>query len=154
VDRLAKVGADPSDDPDVRQRKGLLVLIAVLVLPISFLRAGLYLSFGAWSGSMALLYAAISIGSIALFARNGNSPCCCGPALGHTVGLTYSPLSRVLELETLMSTIRGKQSLWATLHTAAPSHPEWSDRDFALLKRRGSQQLESLERVMNGRSLR
>ncbi len=74
VDRLSKVGADPADDPDVRQRKGLLVLIAVLVLPIAFLWAGLYLSFGAWSGSMALLYAAISIASIALFARNGNFP--------------------------------------------------------------------------------
>jgi hypothetical protein len=61
--------------------------------------------------------------------------------------LSYSPLSRVLELETLMSAIRGKQSLWATLHTAAPSHPEWSHIDFARLKRRGSQQLESLERV-------
>jgi hypothetical protein len=52
-----------------------------------------------------------------------------------------------LELETLMSAIRGKQSLWATLHTAAPSHPEWSHIDVARLKKRGSQQLESLERV-------
>jgi hypothetical protein len=60
--------------------------------------------------------------------------------------LTYSPLSRVLELEALMSAIRGKQSLWVALHTAAPSHREWSDFDFALLKERGSQQLESLER--------
>ncbi len=74
VDRLAKVGADPTDDQDVRQRKGLLVLIAVLILPISLLWAGLYLSFGAWSGSMALLYAAISIASIALFARNHDFP--------------------------------------------------------------------------------
>ena len=61
--------------------------------------------------------------------------------------LTYSPLSRVLELETLMSAVRGKQSLWVTLHTAAPSHPEWSDFDFAVLEKRGSQQMESLERV-------
>ncbi len=61
--------------------------------------------------------------------------------------LTYSPLSRVLELETLMSAVRGKQSLWVALHSAAPSHPEWSDFDFAVLEKRGSQQLESLERV-------
>lgn len=61
--------------------------------------------------------------------------------------LTYSPLSRVLELETLMSAIRGKQGLWAALHIAAPSHPEWSDFDFAALDRRGSEQVETLERV-------
>lgn len=61
--------------------------------------------------------------------------------------LTYSPLSRVLELETLMSAVRGKQSLWVTLRTAAPSHPEWSDFDFAVLEKRGSQQMESLERI-------
>ncbi|MGH6793604.1 MAG: hypothetical protein ACRECF_12800, partial [Methyloceanibacter sp.] len=59
-DRLAKVGADPADDHEARLRKALLVLIALLILPISFLWAGLYLAFGAWSGSVALLYAAIS----------------------------------------------------------------------------------------------
>jgi guanylate cyclase len=72
VDRLGKIGADPADDNETRLRKALLVRIAVLILPISFLWAGLYLAFGAWSGSMALLYAAISIVSIALFARTGN----------------------------------------------------------------------------------
>jgi hypothetical protein len=61
--------------------------------------------------------------------------------------LTYSPLSRVLELETLMSAVRGKQSLWVALHTAGPSHPEWSDFDFAALEKRGSEQLETLGRV-------
>lgn len=71
-DRLAKVGADPADDHETRLRKALLVRIAVLILPISFLWAGLYLAFGAWSGSVALLYAVISIVSIALFARTRN----------------------------------------------------------------------------------
>jgi len=47
-DRLAKVGADPADDSETRLRKALLVRIAVLILPISFLWAGLYLAFGAW----------------------------------------------------------------------------------------------------------
>ena len=56
----------------MRLRKALLVRIAILILPISFLWAGLYIAFGAWSGSVALLYAAISIVSIMIFARNGN----------------------------------------------------------------------------------
>ena len=72
VDGLGKVGADPADDNETRLRKALLVRIAVLILPISFLWAGLYLAFGAWSGSVALLYAAISIVSIVIFARNRN----------------------------------------------------------------------------------
>jgi hypothetical protein len=61
--------------------------------------------------------------------------------------LTYSPLSRVLELETLMSAIQAKQRLWATLRTAARSHPEWSDFDFAALEKRGSEQTETLSQV-------
>ena len=73
-DRLAKVGADPADDHETSLRKALLVNIAVLILPISLLWAGLYLSFGAWAGSVALLYAAISIVSIALYVRTGNFP--------------------------------------------------------------------------------
>jgi hypothetical protein len=61
--------------------------------------------------------------------------------------LTYSPLSRVLELEALMSAVRGKQSLWVALRTAAPTHPEWSDFDFAALEEQGSEQLETLGRI-------
>jgi class 3 adenylate cyclase len=72
LQRLATVGADPDDDEDTRLRKALLVLIAVLILPISFIWGGLYLAFGSVWGSIALLYAAISIGSIVLFARTRN----------------------------------------------------------------------------------
>ena len=61
--------------------------------------------------------------------------------------LTYSPLSRVLELEALMSAVRGKQSLWVALRTAAPSHPEWAGFDFAALEKRGIEQMETLERI-------
>jgi len=61
--------------------------------------------------------------------------------------LTYSPLSRVLELETLMSAVRGKQSLWVTLHSAAQSRAEWSGFDFASLEKQGSEQMETLGRV-------
>ena len=43
--RLARVGADPRDDDDLRARKALLVLISVLILPIAALWAGLYLAF-------------------------------------------------------------------------------------------------------------
>jgi guanylate cyclase len=67
--RLANVGADPGDDEDTRLRKASLVLIAILILPISGIWAGLYLAFGAWSGSIAILYAVISIGSILWFAQ-------------------------------------------------------------------------------------
>ena len=61
--------------------------------------------------------------------------------------LTYSPLSRVLELETLMSAVRGKQSLWVTLRSASPTHPEWSGFDFRALEKRGGEQMETLGRV-------
>lgn len=71
---LAEIGADPEDDAETRLRKALLVLIAVLLLPIAILWAVLYLTFGAWTGWVAALYAAISVASIALFARDRNFP--------------------------------------------------------------------------------
>jgi guanylate cyclase len=67
--RLARVGADPDDDEETRLRKALLVLIAVLILPIALVWWFLYTSMGTWTGNIALVYAAISVGSIALFAR-------------------------------------------------------------------------------------
>ena len=67
--RLAEVGAEPGDDEETRLRKALLVLIAILILPIAGTWAILYLAFGAWTGWIAVVYAAISVGSIALFAR-------------------------------------------------------------------------------------
>lgn len=70
--RLATVGADPDDDEDTRLQKGLLVLIAILILPISAIWAVLYLAFGAWTGWVAVLYGAVSIASIILFARTRN----------------------------------------------------------------------------------
>jgi guanylate cyclase len=70
--RLAELGADPNDDEETRLRKALLVLIAILILPISGIWAVLYLYFGAWTGLIAVLYAAISIASILVFARNHN----------------------------------------------------------------------------------
>jgi guanylate cyclase len=69
VVRLAEVGADPDDDDDTRLRKGLLVLIAALILPIAATWGVLYLAFGTQSGLIAFLYFGVSLGSIALFAR-------------------------------------------------------------------------------------
>jgi guanylate cyclase len=70
LERLARVGADPSDDDEARLQKALLVLIAVLILPVSFVWAVLYVAFGSVWGYTAVVYAVISIGSILLFARN------------------------------------------------------------------------------------
>ena len=67
--RLAEVGAQPGDDEERRLQKALLVLIAILILPIAGIWAVLYLAFGAWTGWVAVLYAVISVASIALFAR-------------------------------------------------------------------------------------
>lgn len=61
--------------------------------------------------------------------------------------LTYSPLSRVLELEAMMSGIQGKQRLWAALRIAAPSRPEWSEFDFAALEERAAEQAETLGQI-------
>jgi adenylate cyclase len=70
--RLARVGADPDDDEETRLQKAMLVLIAIVILPISGIWAVLYLALGAWTGWVAVLYAAVSIASIVVFARNRN----------------------------------------------------------------------------------
>ena len=68
--RLSAVGADPADDQDTRLRKGLLVLLSVLILPIGAVWWLLYLAFGSWTGWFAFAYVVISAGSIVMFARN------------------------------------------------------------------------------------
>ncbi|HJP89772.1 MAG TPA: adenylate/guanylate cyclase domain-containing protein [Candidatus Limnocylindrales bacterium] len=70
LNRLARVGAHPGDDEDTRLRKALLVLFAVLILPVAAVWAFLYVTFGSPWGWTAAIYAAISIGSILLFAKN------------------------------------------------------------------------------------
>ena len=70
--RLSTVGADPTDSDETRLRKALAVLIAVLILPIAFVWAGLYVTFGSPWGWTAMAYAAVSIGSILVFARTHN----------------------------------------------------------------------------------
>ena len=70
--RLARIGADPGDDEDLRQKKSLLMLIVTLILPVSLVWGCLYLGFGSWAGITAFLYFAVSLGSLVVFARTGN----------------------------------------------------------------------------------
>ncbi len=71
VARIARIGADPGDEEDLRQKKSLLVLIAALILPVSFVWGSLYLGFGSLAGITAFIYFAISLGSLVVFARTG-----------------------------------------------------------------------------------
>jgi adenylate cyclase len=70
--RITLIGADPGDDEDLRLRKGLLVLIAVLILPVSIVWGSLYLAFSQPVGFLPYVYFAVSIASIAIFARTRN----------------------------------------------------------------------------------
>jgi adenylate cyclase len=69
VARLASIGADPRDDPETRQSKALLVLISLVILPISLVWGGLYLALGSIVGVVPLVYAAVLLGAIVVFAR-------------------------------------------------------------------------------------
>ena len=60
--------------------------------------------------------------------------------------LSYSPLSRVVELEGLISGVNGKRSLWRALVIAAPSEPRIAEVDFAELIARADEQIQGLER--------
>jgi guanylate cyclase len=66
---LARIGADPRDDEELRQKKALLVLIAVLILPVSVVWGSLYLAFGSPAGIIPFVYFAVSLGSLVIFAR-------------------------------------------------------------------------------------
>ena len=70
--RLALIGADPQDDEDLRQKKALLVLLALLVLPVSVVWGSLYLGFGSPVGIVPFVYLAVSVASLVIFARTGN----------------------------------------------------------------------------------
>jgi len=70
--RLATVGADPRDDEQTRQRKVLLVLTSVLILPIAVVWGSLYLIFGSPVGYVPFAYALVLLGAIIAFARTRN----------------------------------------------------------------------------------
>jgi len=66
---LARIGADAGDDEELRQKKALLVLLAILVLPVSIVWGSLYLGFGSPVGVVPFAYFAVSVGSLVVFAR-------------------------------------------------------------------------------------
>ncbi|MFL5738404.1 MAG: adenylate/guanylate cyclase domain-containing protein [Actinomycetota bacterium] len=69
---IGRIGIDPDDDEELRQKKALLVLLAILILPVSVVWGSLYLGFGEPVGFIPFVYFAVSICSLLLFARNGN----------------------------------------------------------------------------------
>ena len=66
---LARIGADPRDDEELRRKKELLVLIAVVIAPVSVVWGILYLALGSAVGIAPLVYCAISVASLMVFAR-------------------------------------------------------------------------------------
>ncbi len=66
---LAQIGADARDDEELRQKKALLVVLAVLILPVSVVWGSLYLSLGSAVGVVPFVYFAVSLGSLLVFAR-------------------------------------------------------------------------------------
>ena len=68
VGRVATIGADSRDSDEQRQRKALLVLLALMILPVSLLWGSLYLALGSQVGFVPFLYLATSAASIAIFA--------------------------------------------------------------------------------------
>lgn len=67
---MARIGADPADSDDVRLQKALMVGGALMFIGAGALWGLMYMAFGEWlAGSIPLSYAAISLGSVLLFAR-------------------------------------------------------------------------------------
>jgi hypothetical protein len=58
---------------------------------------------------------------------------------------SYSPLSRLLEVEGLLLGVRGKLALWQALEVIQPGEPGLANADFALLGQRAERQLTELE---------
>jgi hypothetical protein len=57
----------------------------------------------------------------------------------------YSPLSRVIEFEGLLSGIHGKLALWRALQEIAPSEPRLDAERLRRLTERGEEQVRMLE---------
>ena len=59
----------------------------------------------------------------------------------------YSPLSRVVELEGLVTGITGKLALWAALLQVAPDEPRLDAAHLERLRKRGESQRETVEEL-------
>ena len=68
-DRLSHIGADAADDAERLQRKSLLVLTSILVMPVALTWGIVYLAFGQPAGILPFFYLAVSVGSLLVFAR-------------------------------------------------------------------------------------
>ena len=66
---IARIGADVRDDEELRQKKALLVLLAVVILPVSVVWGSLYLGLGSPVGVVPFVYFAVSVVSLVVFAR-------------------------------------------------------------------------------------
>lgn len=60
---------------------------------------------------------------------------------------SYSPLSRLVEIEGLIIGVSGKLELWRTLRAIADSAPELKELDLRTLGRRAEAQRKALERL-------
>jgi hypothetical protein len=60
---------------------------------------------------------------------------------------SYSPLSRVVELEALYIGVTGKRSMWRTLRRLAADEPRLAEADYDALIARAEGQLRTLERL-------
>jgi adenylate cyclase len=69
---FSRIGADPGDGQELREKKALLVLLAVLILPVSLVWGSVYLAFGQPVGVVPFIYFAVSVGSLLIFARTRN----------------------------------------------------------------------------------
>ena len=107
---LGAIGADPSDDEDLRLRKSLLVLIVVLIWPISLVWATLFVLLGSWTGLLALTYFVVSVASIVLFARTRNTSAFLAIQL---VDILISPTISMIPLGGFLGS--GAVGLWGLL---------------------------------------
>jgi guanylate cyclase len=67
--RLSHIGADAADDAERLQRKSLLVLTSILIMPVALAWGIVYLAFGQPAGILPFFYLAASVGSLLVFAR-------------------------------------------------------------------------------------
>ena len=71
VNRIGRIGADPADSPDLRQRKRLLVVLSILVMPAGIIWGLLYFAFSEWlAGAIPLGYAVLSAFSLNSFSSH------------------------------------------------------------------------------------
>src|SRR5262245_51755937 len=67
--RIREIGADPTDDDELRQKKALLVLLAILILPVSLIWGSCYLAFGSLVGVIPFIYFTVSVASLVVFSK-------------------------------------------------------------------------------------